>query len=169
MTQGELEALVIRAKARDPEAFMKLMDSQMQVLYKIARSILSNDDDAADAIQDTILTCWEKITALRENGYFKAWSTKILINRCYEIIRENRNVTYVEELPEIPVNEGSDAEWKEALAVLEKENRLIVTLYYVQGFRTKEIAAILGMTDGAVRKRLARAREQLKRYYQEEA
>ena len=45
MTQGELEALVIRAKARDPEAFMKLMDSQMQVLYKIARSILSNDDD----------------------------------------------------------------------------------------------------------------------------
>ena len=78
-------------------------------------------------------------------------------------------MTYVEELPEIPVNEGSDAEWKEALAVLEKENRLIVTLYYVQGFRTKEIAAILGMTDGAVRKRLARAREQLKRYYQEEA
>ena len=57
MTQGELEALVIRAKARDPEAFMKLMDSQMQVLYKIARSILSNDDDAADAIACAITHC----------------------------------------------------------------------------------------------------------------
>ncbi|MBR6476920.1 MAG: sigma-70 family RNA polymerase sigma factor, partial [Lachnospiraceae bacterium] len=61
----------------------------------------------------------------------------------------------------------SDLEWKEALAILGEEYRLPVVLYYVQGFQTKEIAKILGISDAAVRTRLTRAREQLRKYYGE--
>ena len=44
-----------------------------------------NDEDAADAIQKTILTCWERLSSLRDNKLFKTWMTRTLINKCYDI------------------------------------------------------------------------------------
>lgn len=43
--------------------------------------------DAADAISDTILACWEKIGQLREERYFRTWITRILVNKCRDILR----------------------------------------------------------------------------------
>ena len=164
----ELERLVQRAKRKDPDAFTALMDGVMQHLYKTANAILMNDEDAADALQETILTCWEKMGTLKENRFFKTWVTRILINACYTLVRRRKGITYMEEVPEVPGDkEESDLEWKEALNVLTEEYRLVVVLYYVQGFQTKEIARLLGISDAAVRTRLARARQQLRKYYEE--
>jgi len=166
--KDKIDNLVCRAKERDPDAFTLLMDGQIQGMYKIAKSILQNDEDAADAIQETILTCWEKLETLRVNHYFKTWMTRILINHCYGILKQNSKRVYMEELPEIPTEfDSHDFEWQEALLVLNENYRLIVTLYYAQGFRTKEIAKILGIPDNTVRTRLARARAQLEKYYKE--
>lgn len=165
---GEMDRLIARAKKRDAEAFTQLMDQQAQGFYKVARAILENDEDAADAIQDTLLACWEKLGTLRENRYFKTWATKILINNCYGLIRQRRGVSLVEEVPDaVPWEDHSEVEWKEALGLLEEKYRIVVVLYYAQGFRTKEIAALLDLSDATVRTRLARAREQLKKYYGE--
>ena len=164
----ELERLVHKAKRKDPDAFTALMNAYMQHLYKTAKAILMNDEDAADAMQETIMVCWEKMGTLKEDRYFKAWVTKILINECYNLIRGRKGVTYVDEIPEIPDDgEKSDLEWKEALAALGEDYRLVVVLYYVQGFQTKEIASLMGISDAAVRTRLTRAREQLRKYYEE--
>jgi RNA polymerase sigma-70 factor (ECF subfamily) len=164
----ELERLVHKAKRRDPDAFTALMNAYVPHLYKTAKAILMNDEDAADAMQETILTCWEKLATLKEDRYFKTWVTKIIINECYNLMRGRKGVTYVDEIPEIPDDrEESNLEWKEALAILSEEYRLVVVLYYVQGFRTKEIGRLLGMSDAAVRTRLTRAREQLRKYYEE--
>ena len=83
MTTTEELQLVIAAKKNDKDAFASLIQLNKQYMYKVALAILMNDEDVADAMQDTILTCWEKITGLREERYFKTWMTKILINRCY--------------------------------------------------------------------------------------
>ena len=164
----ELERLVHKAKGKDTDAFTALMNACVQHMYKTAKAILMNDEDVADAMQETIMTCWEKMGTLKEDRYFKAWVTKILINECYDLIRGRKGVTYVEEIPEIADDrEKSDLEWKEALAVLGEEYRLPVVLYYVQGFQTKEIAKLMGISDAAVRTRLSRAREQLRKYYEE--
>ena len=164
----ELERLVHKAKRKDPDAFTALMNAYMQHLYKTAKAILMNDEDTADAMQETIMVCWEKMGTLKEDRYFKAWVTKILINECYNLIRGRKGVTYVDEIPEIPDDgEKSDLEWKEALAALGEDYRLVVVLYYVQGFQTKEIASLMGISDAAVRTRLTRAREQLRKYYEE--
>lgn len=169
MKNRRIEQLVQQAKMRDPDAFTALMDMQMQNMYKIARSILRNDEDAADAIQDTILICWEKIDSLKVNKYFKTWLTRILINNCYQLLQKNRNVTYMDEFPDIPTESNfTHYEWEEALSVLNENYRLVVTLFYSQGFHTKEIAQILGIPDNTVRTRLSRAREQLERYYKEQ-
>lgn len=166
--KDKIDNLVCRAKERDPDAFTLLMDGQIQGMYKIAKSILQNDEDAADAIQETILTCWEKLETLRVNHYFKTWMTRILINHCYGILKQNSKRVYMEELPEIPTEfDSHDFEWQEALLVLNENYRLIVTLYYAQGFKTKEIAKILDIPENTVRTRLARARAQLEKYYKE--
>ena len=55
------EILIRKAKKGDKDAFCRLMDEQMQSMYKIAISYVKNDEDAADAIQDTILSCYENL------------------------------------------------------------------------------------------------------------
>lgn len=117
--KDKIEILVYKAKERDPNAFTSLMDGQIQGMYKIARSILQNDEDAADAIQETILTCWEKLETLKVNHYFKTWMTRILINHCYTILRQNRKVAYMDQLPEVQTEfDNHEFEWQEALAVV---------------------------------------------------
>ena len=160
------EILIQKAKMGDSDAFTELMKSQMHNMYRTAKAILMNDEDVADAIQDTLLICWEKLNELKTNRYFKTWITKILINNCYGIIRRNRRITYTDELPKsVMEDNASNIEWREALSAIDEKYRIVLILFYSEGFRTKEIAKILGITDSAVRTRLSRGREQLKEYY----
>lgn len=160
--------LIARAKRGDPDAFTELMMGQMQNMYKVARSILSHEEDAADAISDTILACWEKIETLREEKYFRTWMTKILINKCNDIYRKRTNLFLAKEMPEVEYRDSGydNMEWKEALHVLDEKYRTVVILYYVEGFKTSEIAELLEIPEATVRTRLARSREKMaKEYY----
>lgn len=160
------EILIQKAKMKNPDAFTELMKSQMQSMYRTAKAILMNDEDAADAIQDTLLTCWEKLSGLKENKYFKTWMTKILVHNCYGIIRGNRRIVYVEKLPEEAGEESiGNIEWREALSTVDEKYRIVLVLFYSEGFKTKEIAKILNIMDSTVRTRLSRGREQLAKYY----
>ena len=78
--------LVKRSISGDADAFLELMEKNSLAMYKVARGILDNDEDAADAMQDTILTCFEKIHTLKNPEYFKTWMIRILINECNKIL-----------------------------------------------------------------------------------
>lgn len=65
-----MEELISQARNGDPDAFTALMESQMQNMYKAARSVLCNDEDIADAISDTILVCWEKLSPVEGRQIF---------------------------------------------------------------------------------------------------
>lgn len=162
----DMETLVKKAKMKNPDAFTELMKSQMQSMYRTAKAILMNDEDVADAIQDTLLACWEELHQLKVDRYFKTWMTKILVNNCCRIIRSGRRITYTAELPERVSEESVDnLEWREAMSSVDEKYRIVLILFYAEGFHTKEIAKILGIADSTVRTRLARGREQLKKYY----
>lgn len=164
-----MEKLIERARKGDPDAFADLMQSQMQNMYRTARAIMMNDEDAADAIQETILVCFEKLETLRENKYFKTWMTRILINKCYDMIRQNRGVVYTEELPEQATeNDICNLELKEALDALDEKYRLVMVLFYSEGFHTDEIAKMLNIPGSTVRTRLSRARAQMADYYKDD-
>ena len=92
-----LEELICRARAGDGEAFAALTESQKQTLYKVARSYLHSDADAADAIGDTVLSCWEKLSTLRQPEYFRTWLVRILIRKCQDILRQRGRVVPLEE------------------------------------------------------------------------
>ncbi len=158
-----MDHLILEAKRGDPEAFSALMQSQMQNMYKAARAILNSDEDAADAIADTILICWEKLDQLKKPEFFRTWMTRILINKCKDIIRKRKKYSFMEEVPDVSVQEEGfeNVEWKDALNCLEEKYRLVTVLYYVEGFSTVEIGEMLGMPDSTVRSRLSRARRKL--------
>ena len=79
--------LIKRAKNGDAEAFDLLMRPQLQRMYRIAISMLENEEDAADAIQETVLKCWQKVGQLKNEEYFQTWLTRILINQCKDILK----------------------------------------------------------------------------------
>ena len=80
--------LVKRSISGDADAFLELMEKNSLAMYKVARGILDNDEDAADAIQDTILSCYENLLSLKNNKYFQTWLTRILINKCKDILHK---------------------------------------------------------------------------------
>lgn len=90
-----MEYLVKRAQKKDDQAFVQLIEMVKGDLYKVARSYLDSEADIADAIQDTIIVCYEKIDSLKERKYFKTWLIRILINKCNDILRkEKRECSY---------------------------------------------------------------------------
>lgn len=160
-----MDLLVQRARRQDKTAFIQLMEKHKSSMYKVARAILKNDEDVADAMQETILTCWEKIHTLRQDAYFKTWLTRILINHCNAMYRK-RQLCVAEVQEEGGTEHGyCDVEWKVVLNALEEKYRLLIVLYYVEGFKSREIADMLGIKESTVRTRIARAREQLEMQY----
>ena len=93
-----MDKLIKRALRRDADAFTELMQAQMQSMYKTARAMLRDDEDAADAISETILMCWEKMEQLKRPEFFKTWMIRILINECHDILRQRKRVYPVEEI-----------------------------------------------------------------------
>lgn len=161
----KMKELIQKAKLHDKQAFTELMQLCMQDLYKTAIAILMNEEDAADAIQDTLLSCWEKLSTLKKEQYFKTWLTRILINHCYRIRRKNRQELQLtcETVQEECIREPSD--FKELLSVLDEKYRVPMYLYYGQEYRIAEIAKLLRMPQSTIQTRLQRGREQLADHY----
>lgn len=107
-TTKEQSELIKKAKGHDPDAFTTLMQSYMKDMYRTAVAIVMNDADAADAIGDTILACWEKLETLKNNAYFKTWMIRILINNCYDIRRQKERLTSMDDYEETAVTDESN-------------------------------------------------------------
>ena len=160
------DLLIRKAQNKEPEAFTELIQMYMQDMYRTAVAILMNDEDAADAIQETILACWEKMDTLRYTKYFKTWMTKILIHKCLDIRKKQEKIIPMEDYEEPVVEDAYNIELKEALETLGEKYRLIMMLYYGEGYRVQEIADFLGMSASTVQTRLDRGRKKLREYYQ---
>ena len=147
-----------------------ILNSERQ-LYSTAKTILADDHDCADAIQETIVKAFSKISTLRNDKYAKTWLIRILINECYTLLRKSSKLVPLEGMSEmVEANVDKNADYSDlykALNSLKEELRLPVILYYIEDFNIKEIAQVLEISEGAVQKRLARARGKLKRDLQE--
>lgn len=163
-----MENLVKKAKSGDSGAFAQLIRMNTQSMYKIAWAYLKNDEDVADAIQETILKCYEKLSTLKKDSYFKTWMIRILINNCNEMLRHKGRVFPTMEMEEGIFEEPGyvDCEWKEILASLDEKYQVVMLLYYSKSLSVKEIAALLEISQNTVLTRLSRARKQLRVEYE---
>ena len=165
--------LVKRAQRRDKDAFCELMDLQMKDMYRVAIAILASEEDAGDAMQDTILSCWEKIDTLKKPQYFKTWLTRIADNKVTDYFRSGQYhesiVTQImDQCEESAKYDEYNIELKEAFRALDERYRLPIELFYGQGYKVKEIAALTALLENTIKTYLSRGRKQLAKFYGEE-
>lgn len=169
-----MELLIKKAQNGDKEAFISIINEHLQMMYKVAKTRLTSEEDIGDAIQETILSAYKSICVLKNTSYFKTWLIKILINKCNDIISKNKKVIYVEDYYESIENEDSlenkdsieeNIVFNETLNSLDESYKTVIVLYYVSGFNTREISEILKEKEGTIKSRLSRARQKLKEIY----
>ena len=149
------------------KAFVELMERCKSGMYKVARSYLKDDADIADAIQETVINCYEHIGRLKNADYFKTWLTRILINNCKDILAAGKRVYPLEQIEEQENTcmEMQNYEFQELMNSLDEKYRIVLLLYYGEGFKIKEIAQILEMDENTVKTRLSRGRKKFEHAY----
>ena len=164
--------LIKKAIYGDTDAFLELMDVNSLAMYKVAKGILGNDDDVADAVQNTILTCFEKLNTLKKPRYFKTWMIRILINECNKIYkmkkykREDSCETVGSTLVS-PDKTEEQINLKFICDKLSEEDGTIILLYYMEKYTDREIGEILNMKENTVRTKRNRIKNKIKKFYEE--
>ena len=167
-----MEELVEKSKKGDNQAFSDLIISIENELYKIARTRLRNEDDIKEAVQETIVKSYSSIKKLRNSKFFKTWIIKILINECNNIYTKNKKNNF-EEYDENTLKSESTNEINDKIDNLDffilidnlnYSERIVMTLFYLEDFSTKEIAKILNEPEATIRTRLSRSRNKLKKF-----
>ena len=133
-------------------------------MYRLSYSILKNEEDAQDAVQEAIYNAYKKLETLKDKRKFKSWIYKIVTNTSFEILRNKKNYIDIEQ--ENIAAEKIDIDtnltlWK-AVQGLEQPYRTTITLFYYEDMSIKEISAITGTKNDTVKKQLSRGRDKIK-------
>lgn len=173
------EVLVVRAASGDVPAFDALVATRLDRCHRLAWSILGNEADAADVVQEAVVAAWRTLPRLREPAAFDGWLNRIVRNTALMSIRHRkrlREVPYVatpedpevdaaEEVPPTRHTESDAVIERDAMARafgrLEPAQRAILVLHHVDGRPVAEIARTLGIATGTVKSRLFAARRAL--------
>lgn len=162
--------LVEEAKLGDKEAFNKLVEENKLKMYKVAKSILKNEDDVCDAIQNALISAYTNLSKLQNNQFFSTWLIRILINKSYDIAKENqKRYTNVIDITEYNGDDklkffdkyNSDSIVENVLNKLDEDLKTITVLYYYNDYSVSEIAKIMEIPEGTVKSRLSRARTRI--------
>ncbi len=158
--------LVKAAKKGDVNAVEYILMENMQSMYRVAFSILKTEDEVSDAISNTVVIVFEKIQTLRNEEFFTTWLTRILINECYKICKQNKKILYLESCNQESLaydDTHTDFETRNLVKKLDEDLREIVILYYFEDFSVKEISKLIKIPEGTVKSRLSRARKELEK------
>jgi len=143
--------------------FSREIEKLGPTLFRVAFAILRNRTDCEDAAQNAVLKAYRNLGTLKKRAYFKTWLIQILKNECFDMLRRRRptldvegqgSLSYEMNVPDLDLNRAFDA--------LSAEERLTITLYYYEGYDTREIAKLTEVSEGTVRSRLSRARSSLR-------
>jgi RNA polymerase sigma-70 factor, ECF subfamily len=171
--------LVARAQAGDASAFTELVKRYERKIYRLAKNITQNDEDAEDVLQDSFLKAYEHLSGFQGQSKFYTWIVRIAVNEALMKLRKRRGDRFVsldepidtgeEEVKrEIAVWEGNPEQQysqeelqrilSEAVETLKPDFRTVFTLRDIEELSTEETAEALGISVPAVKSRLLRAR-----------
>lgn len=163
-------SIITQIKNGDEQAFAELIEQYKLPIYKTAKSILKDEDDVCDAIQDTALSIYKNIPNLKNEEYFKTWVIRITINKCYDILKKHKlnnekMLKAQKDVSELHTNFDNNVilqtDLQRTLELLEEDLRIVTVLYYYNDLSISEIADILNIPKGTVKSRVFRAREKL--------
>lgn len=139
------------------------------MLYRLCLLMLKNESDAEDAIQETMIRYFQNAPVFEDTEHEKAWLIRVATNKCRDLLRFRVRHPQVSEEFLAGFSCGSvDTGILEALTALPEKYRLVLTLYYIEGYRIEEIAKIINRTGSAVKMRLQKGRKLLEEIYRKE-
>ena len=153
--------------ARPANDIESVIHSYGNMLFRLCLIMLGNTNDAEDAVQEVVIKYLQKAPKFENTEHEKAWLIKVSTNQCKDILRfRSRNqMVDIDQIKEC-VKEESDSEIIDALMTLPEKYKIVLILYYVEGYSTKEIAGVIGKTPSAVKMRLKKGRMLLKAAYE---
>jgi RNA polymerase sigma-70 factor (ECF subfamily) len=175
--------LVAQAQAGDAAAFSELVKRYQRKIYRLAKHITQNDEDAEDVLQDTFMKAYEHLKGFHGQSKFYTWIVRIAVNESLMKLRKRKGDRFVsldepistgeEEVKrEIAVWEGNPEQQysqeelqgilNEAVENLKPDFRTVFTLRDIEELSTEETAEALGISVPAVKSRLLRARLELR-------
>lgn len=149
----------------DERWFSERVERARDKLFRIAYSILHNEQDCADAFQEALLKAWQNLDKLRQPQYFDTWLVRILINECKRIHAYRRRMPVSAPGWDLP---PEDIPLHDALKALDERYRLPLVLHYMEGYSLEEIAYLLRVPSGTVKSRMYAGRKALRNLLEEE-
>lgn len=167
----QLDHWIFGIASGDPEALDQLYHSTSASIYSFALSILKNPHDAEDVLHDCYLNIYAGAEGYRSSGKPMAWILTITKNLCYQKLRERQKTADLPQEdwePWLIANEGLSQEDKvmirQCMELLSDEERQIVSLHAVAGFRHREIAELLSLPLSTVLSKYHRAIKKLRQH-----
>lgn len=154
----------------DKEQFTALARRHMDEIFRLAFSWLKNRADADDVTQTALMRLWETDKQFESDEHLKRWLIRVAVNECKKHWRSPwRRTEDLEEFANtLAFEDGTSGEVLGTVMALDAKYRIVVFLYYYEGFSIDEIARLLRLPKGTVGTRLARARARLKDFLSEE-
>ena len=154
---------------KSPADMESLLEKYGDMLYRLCLIMLKHESDAEDAVQETFIAYLHKSPSFKDNEHQKAWLIKVATNKCKDILRyqSRHNELNIDDVTEF-VTKPKDSDIINALMTLPEKFRVVLVLYYVEGYNTKESAGIINKTQSAVKMRLQKGRRLLEESYRKE-
>ena len=133
-------------------------------MYRLSYSILRNETDAQDAVQEAIYRSYKNLEFLKDKRKFKSWIYKIITNTSFEMLKNKKDYLDIEQenVQEDKIDIDTHLTLWNAVQGLEQPYRTTITLFYYEDMSIKEISKITGTKIDAIKKQLSRGREKIK-------
>ena len=133
-------------------------------MYRLSYSILRNETDAQDAVQEAIYKSYKNLESLKDKRKFKSWIYKIITNTSFEMLKNKKDYLDIEQenVQEDKIDIDTNLTLWNAVQGLEQPYRTTITLFYYEDMSIKEISKITGTKIDAIKKQLSRGREKIK-------
>jgi RNA polymerase sigma-70 factor, ECF subfamily len=161
--------LLSRHAAGEADAFGELFRRHRDRLWSVALRTLGDPEEAADALQDAMVSAYRAAGSFRGDAAVTTWLHRVVVNACLDRIRRRKPTVPLPEAggqePSVPRDAVSELQTRmvvqEALHVLPDEQRVPIVMVDVEGYSVAETAKLLGIAEGTVKSRCARGRTKL--------
>lgn len=170
--------LVKKAKKGSKEALLQLIMAEKDAYYRLAFTYMGNSHDAMDAMEEMIVTLYEKIDQLKKEEAFYSWSKTILVNHCKSLLRKQKKLVFLDDLdstnerdiehavdtdPHISSDQQMDIQ--QLLFHLNEHQKEAIQLKYFHDLDYQTIAAITNVSIGTVKSRIFQGLKKLREHY----
>ena len=163
------DKLIQRALKGDQQSMYRLYKMYVQAMYNICVRMVVSQYDAEDIIQESFISAFNNLKSFRGDSSFGAWLKRIVINKSLNFLRQKKiefieisNLQVVDDKDDEIIETIKPERVHEAIKDLPDKARVVLNLYLLEGYKHKEIAEILGITESTSKSQYKRAKQLLR-------